>query len=99
MSDLKILPMDDVITSYYLRLRVQDKPGVLADITRILADEHISIGAVIQKEPGEGEAQADLIMLTHQTREKRINTAIVKIEALGVVAGKVTRLRMEELGK
>jgi homoserine dehydrogenase len=99
MSDLKILPMDDVITSYYLRLRVQDKPGVLADITRILADEHISIGAVIQKEPGEGEAQADLIMLTHQTREKSINAAIVKIEKLGVVAGKVTKLRMEELGK
>ncbi|GAB5605796.1 homoserine dehydrogenase [Sideroxyarcus sp. TK5] len=99
MSDLKILPMDDVQTSYYLRLRVQDKPGVLADITRILADEKISIGAVIQKEPGEGEAQADLIMLTHQTREKSINAAIAKIEKLGVVAGKVTKLRMEELGK
>jgi homoserine dehydrogenase len=99
MADLKILPMDEVITSYYLRLRVQDKPGVLADITRILADEQISIDAVIQKEPGEGEDQTDLIMLTHQTREKRINAAIVKIEALGVVAGKVTKLRMEELGK
>ncbi|HEX5362992.1 MAG TPA: homoserine dehydrogenase [Gallionella sp.] len=99
MADLKILPMDDVITSYYLRLRVQDKPGVLADITRILADEQISIDAVIQKEPGEGETQADLIMLTHQTREKRIVAAIAKIEALGVVAGKVTKLRMEELGK
>ncbi|HLY96974.1 MAG TPA: homoserine dehydrogenase, partial [Sideroxyarcus sp.] len=81
MADLKILPMDDVITSYYLRLRVQDKPGVLADITRILADEQISIDAVIQKEPGEGEEQTDLIMLTHQTREKRINAAIAKIEA------------------
>jgi len=99
MADLKILPMDEVVTSYYLRLRVQDKPGVLADITRILADEQISIDAVIQKEPGEGEDQADLIMLTHQTREKRINAAIKKIEALGVVAGKVTRLRLEELGK
>ena len=99
MADLKILPMDEVITSYYLRLRVQDKPGVLADITRILADEQISIDAVIQKEPGEGEDQTDLIMLTHQTREKRINAAIVKIEALNVVAGKVTKLRLEELGK
>ncbi len=99
MSDLKILPMDEVQTSYYLRLRVQDKPGVLADITRILSDEQISIGAVIQKEPGEGEAQADLIMLTHQTREKRINAALAKIEALDVVAGQVTKLRMEELGK
>jgi homoserine dehydrogenase len=99
MADIKILPMDDVITSYYLRLRVQDKPGVLADITRILADEQISIDAVIQKEPEEGEEQTDLIMLTHQTREKRINAAIRKIEALGVVAGKVTKLRLEELGK
>jgi homoserine dehydrogenase len=99
MADLKILPMDEVQTSYYLRLRVQDKPGVLADITRILADEQISIDAVIQKEPGEGEDQTDLIMLTHLTREKRINAAIKKIEALGVVAGKVTRIRLEELGK
>ena len=99
MADLKILPMDEVQTSYYLRLRVQDKPGVLADITRILADEQISIDAVIQKEPGEGEDQADLIMLTHLTREKRINAAIKKIEALGVVAGKVTKIRLEELGK
>jgi len=99
MSDLKILPMDEVQTSYYLRMSVQDKPGVLADITRILADEQISIDAVSQKEPGEGETQTDLIMLTHWTREKRINAAIAKIEALGVVAGKVTRLRLEELGK
>jgi homoserine dehydrogenase len=99
MANLKVLPMDEVVTSYYLRLRVQDKPGVLADITRILADEQISIDAVIQKEPGEGEDQTDLIMLTHQTREKRVNAAIVKIEALGVVAGKVTKLRLEELGK
>jgi homoserine dehydrogenase len=99
MANLTVLPMDEVVTSYYLRLRVQDKPGVLADITRILADEQISIDAVIQKEPGEGEDQTDLIMLTHQTREKRVNAAIVKIEALGVVAGKVTKLRLEELGK
>ncbi|MGO8754493.1 MAG: homoserine dehydrogenase [Gallionellaceae bacterium] len=99
MVDLKVLPMDEVQTSYYLRLRVADKPGVLADITRILADEQISIDAVIQKEPGEGEDQTDLIMLTHMTREKRVNAAIMKIERLPVVAGKVTRLRLEELGK
>jgi len=99
LADLKILSMDEVQTSYYLRMRVQDKPGVLADITRILADEQISIDAVIQKEPGEGEDQTDLIMLTHQTREKRINTAIAKIEALKVITGKVTRIRLEELGK
>ncbi len=99
MIELPILSMDDVISSYYLRLRVADKTGVLADITRILADEQISIDAVIQKEPSDGEIQADLILLTHQTREKCINAAIVKIEALGVVAGHVTKLRMEELGK
>jgi len=99
LVDLKVLPMDKVQTSYYLRLRVQDKPGVLADITRILADEQISIDAVIQKEPAEGEDQTDLIMLTHLTREKRINAAIAEIEELGVVAGKVTKLRLEELGK
>ena len=99
MSDLKILPMDEVRTSYYLRLRVLDKSGVLADITRILADEQISIEAMMQKEPGEGETETDLIMLTHLAREKHINAAIAKIEALGVVAGKVTNLRMEALGK
>ena len=99
LADLRILSMDEVQTSYYLRMRVQDKPGVLADITRILADEQISIDAVIQKEPGDGEDQTDLIMLTHQTREKRINTAIAKIEALKVITGKVIRIRLEELGK
>jgi homoserine dehydrogenase len=64
-----------------------------------LANEQISIDALIQREPGDGEEQADLIMLTHQTREKRVNAAIAKIEALDVVAGKVTKLRMEALGK
>src|SRR5512139_1096473 len=99
VQDTPILPLAEVESGYYLRLRVEDKPGVLADVTRILADEQISIDAVIQKEPGEGEDQTDLIMLTHQTREKRINAAIAKIEKLGVVAGKVTKLRLEELGK
>jgi homoserine dehydrogenase len=99
MSDLQVLPMDEVQTSYYLRMRVQDKLGALAEITRILATEQISIYAMIQKESDEGEVQTDLVMLTHLTREKRINAAIVKIEGLGVVAGKVTTLRLEELGK
>lgn len=99
LADLRILSMDEVQTSYYLRMRVQDKPGALADITRILADEQISIDALIQKEPGEGEDQTDLIMLSHRTREKRINVAISKIEALTVITGKVIRIRMEELGK
>ena len=99
MVDLPMLPISEVSTSYYLRLRVADQPGVLADITRILADQQISIDAVIQKEPGEGETQADLIMLTHLTREKCVDAAIARIEGLGVVAGHVTKLRLEELGK
>ncbi|MFZ2853252.1 MAG: homoserine dehydrogenase [Rhodocyclaceae bacterium] len=97
MVDLPILPLAEVVTSYYLRLRVEDKPGVLADITRILADQQISIDAMIQREPGEGEEQTDIIMLTHQTREKNVDAAIVKIEALTAVTGKLTRLRLEEL--
>ena len=97
MVDLTILPLSEVITSYYLRLRVEDKPGVLADITRILADQQISIDAMIQREPGEGEEQTDIIMLTHKTREKNIDAAICKIEALSVVTGKIIRLRLEEL--
>lgn len=99
MSDLPILSMEQVQTSYYLRLRVKDQPGVLADITRILADESISIDAMVQKEPGEGEEQVDIIMLTHLTLEKSINGAIRRIESLPVVSGKVTRIRLEELGK
>jgi homoserine dehydrogenase len=99
LSDVAILPMGEVVTSYYLRMRVVDRPGVLADITRILADRGISIDAMVQKEPSEGEEQVDIIMLTHETREKHINAAIAAIENLQVVSGKVTRIRLEELGK
>jgi len=99
LSDVPILPMDEVVTSYYLRMRVVDRPGVLADITRILADCGISIDAMVQKEPSEGEEQVDIIMLTHETREKHINAAIAAIEKLQVVSGKVTRIRLEELGR
>jgi homoserine dehydrogenase len=99
MSSLKVLPMDEVVTSYYLRMQVADKPGVLADITRILADASISIDAMVQREPQEGEEQVDIIMLTHQTKEKQVNAAIAKIEKLPVVTGKVTRIRLEELGR
>jgi homoserine dehydrogenase len=97
MVDLTILPLSEVVTSYYLRLRVEDKPGVLADITRILADQQISIDAMIQREPDEGEEQTDIIMLTHQTREKNIDAAIAKIESLSVVKAPLIRLRLEEL--
>ena len=97
VRDLKVLPIEDVITSYYLRMRVDDKPGVLADITRILADSEISIEALLQKEAAEGESHTDIIMLTHRTVERNANAAIKLIEALPVVKGAVTRIRMESL--
>jgi homoserine dehydrogenase len=97
LTDLPILPMDEVETAYYLRLRAQDKPGVLADITRILADLEISIDAMLQREPDEGEDQTDIVLLTHVALEKSVNAAIAKIEGLGSIAGKVTRIRLEEL--
>jgi len=97
MSDLKILPIGEVETGYYFRMRVLDKPGVLAEITRILADAQISIDAMLQREPEEGEGETDIIILTHVCREKNADAAISKIEALSVVKGKVTRLRLEGL--
>jgi len=97
VRDLMVLPIEDVITSYYLRMRVDDKPGVLAEITRILADSEISIEALIQKEAAEGESRTDIIMLTHRTVERNANLAIRLIEALPVVRGQVTRIRMESL--
>jgi homoserine dehydrogenase len=78
-------------------MRVADKPGVLADVTRILADSSISIDAMLQKEPAQGEQQTDIIMLTHQTQEKNIEAAIARIEALATVVGQVTKIRLEEL--
>ena len=97
LTDLAVMPMAEVETAYYLRMRALDKPGVLAEITRILADLSISIDAMMQKEPAEGEHQADIIMLTHVTQEKNVNAAIAKIESLGSIEGKVTLIRMEEL--
>ena len=97
LSDIPILPMEEVETSYYLRLHAMDMPGVLADITRILADLEISIVAMVQKEPNEGEDQVDIIVLTHLSIEKNINSAIIKIEKLASVMGKITRIRLEEL--
>ena len=99
LTDTPILPMSEVQTSYYLRLRAFDKPGVLADITRVLADSGISIDAMVQKEPSEGEEQVDIIMLTHETVEKHINAAIRKIEKLSTISGKVIRIRLEELNR
>jgi homoserine dehydrogenase len=98
LSDTPILAMDEVETSYYLRLRVMDKPGALADITRVLADLGISIEAMMQKEPSEGEDQVDIIMLTHLAVERNVNDAIARIRRLPITTGKVTRIRLEHLG-
>ena len=99
MSDLQILPIDEIETCYYLRLKAQDKKGVLADVTRILADADISIDAMMQKEPQAGEELVDVIILTHLAVEKNINAAIAKIEALSTINGSVTRIRLETLDK
>jgi homoserine dehydrogenase len=97
LSNTPILPMEEVETSYYLRLHAMDRPGVLADITRILADLAISIDAMVQKEPNENEDQVNIIVLTHLSIEKNINSAITRIEKLTSVMGKITRIRLEEL--
>jgi homoserine dehydrogenase len=97
LSDAPILPIGEVETSYYLRMRVLDRPGVLADIARILAKSKISIDAMVQKEPGEGESRVDIVMLTHRAIEKNVDAAIKSIEKLRTVLGKVTRIRLEEL--
>ena len=97
LSDDRILPIGEVETSYYLRMRVVDRPGVLADITRALADSKISIDAMVQREPGEGEKRVDIVMLTHLALEKNVNAAIQRIQKLPSVPGKVTRIRLEEL--
>ncbi|SOZ16828.1 HOMOSERINE DEHYDROGENASE [Cupriavidus taiwanensis] len=97
LSSVPVLPIEEINSSYYLRMRVSDETGVLAEITRILAEGGISIDAMLQKESREGEPQTDIIILTHITREKHVNAAIAKIEALPTVLSAVTRLRMEEL--
>jgi homoserine dehydrogenase len=91
------LSVDDTVTSYYFRMRVADQPGVLADITRNLADGRISIDALFQREPSEGENQTDIIMLTHDALERDVNAAIARIEALPTVLAPVIRVRQEEL--
>jgi len=98
LADIPVLTSDRFKTSYYLRLNAEDKPGVLADVTRILADHHISIEAIIQKEPLGDETAIPIIMLTQITLEKEMNAAIAEIEALKTVTGKVNRIRLETLG-
>ena len=98
LVDLTILPIDQVETAYYLRMTVQDRPGVLAAIAGILSELGISIEAMRQKEPNEGESEVPLVMLTHRVREGQMNEAIARIEALDSISGSVTRIRLEHLG-
>ena len=98
LADIPVLPMQEVETAYYLRLSAEDKPGVLADITRILAEHEISIEAIIQKEPIEQGKLLPVIMLTQKTLEKEMNAAIQEIESLATISGQVTRIRVETLG-
>jgi homoserine dehydrogenase len=97
MSNLPVLPMEQVVTSYYLRLRVADQAGVLAQITGIFAQAAISIDAVLQREAGEGENQTDLIILTHDCVEAKMNQALAQMQQLSTVLAPITRIRKEEL--
>jgi homoserine dehydrogenase len=96
-ADLPVVDMAEVETAYYLRMSAKDRPGVLAEITRILGEAEISIEAFIQKEPEEGQTEVPLIMLTHRVREGRMDAAIARIEDLEVITSPVTRLRVEYL--
>jgi homoserine dehydrogenase len=97
LSDIPVLPMDEVVTAYYLRMQAIDKPGVLADVTRILGDAGISIEAILQKEPAEGASHVPIIMLTQRVQEKFMNKALKEIEALDSINDKVMRIRLETL--
>ncbi|HPL78974.1 MAG TPA: ACT domain-containing protein, partial [Burkholderiaceae bacterium] len=101
MTDLPVLPMSDVVTSYYLRLRVADEAGVLAKVTGIVANAGISIDALLQREAdevgGEGATSTDLIILTHDTREGTMDAVLADLQALPTVLAPIVRIRKEEL--
>ena len=98
LSDINILPIEEIETAYYLRMHAIDRPGVVADITKILGDSKISIEAILQKEPEENASCIPVIFLTQCIKEKKMNGAITKIEKLDAIDGKVTRIRMETFG-
>jgi homoserine dehydrogenase len=97
LSDLPVAPMDDVETAYYLRMTARDRPGVVAAVAGILGDAGISIEAMQQQQPLEGETEVPLVMLTHRVLERQMNQAIDKIEALDAICAGVTRIRVESL--
>ncbi|MGZ8271584.1 MAG: ACT domain-containing protein, partial [Methylophilus sp.] len=96
---LTVLPISEISSAYYLRLRASDKPGVLAEVTKILGDRAISIEAMMQKEPQEDEAEADIVILTDVTIEKNMDAAIAELEALSAITGTIVKIHMEELGR
>jgi homoserine dehydrogenase len=95
MVDIPVLPIEDVRCGHYLRMTVNDTPGVLAEVARVLADNDISIGSMVQ-EPG-GQGIASLIFMTHLALERNVNNAIAKIQAMPFMRSSVTRLRVETL--
>jgi len=97
LADIPILPIESVETAYYLRLTAQDRPGVVAAVAGILGDAGISIEAIQQKEPAEGQTEVPLVMLTHRVREGQMNEAIDRIEALDSISGPIIRIRVEHL--
>lgn len=97
LQNTPILPIAEVTTSYYLRLAVADQAGVLADITRILAAHGVSIDALLQKEAAEGESQTDLVILTHETKEKNMTAALREMQDLKTVIGEIVKIRLENL--
>ncbi|MDO4231977.1 MAG: homoserine dehydrogenase, partial [Lautropia sp.] len=97
LCELKVLPASAMQTAYYLRINVKDEPGVLADIARILADEGVSVEAMLQRQPEEGSDRTDIILTTHQTVESKVDESIKRIETLPSVVSKVVRLRVEQL--
>lgn len=97
LQNIPILPMAEVTTSYYLRLAVEDQAGVLAEITRILAAHGVSIDALLQKEAAEGESQTDLVILTHETKEKNMMAALLEMQDLKTVIGEIVKIRLENL--
>ncbi len=99
LSNFPILPMEEVETAYYLRMQATDRPGVLADVTRILADHSISIEAILQKEPVAGMSSVSVIILTQRVLERQMNQAVARIQALDTISGQVTRIRLEQLSR
>ena len=98
MRDTPVLSIEDTKTAYYLRMSAEDKPGVLAEVSEVFAEHNISLEAVLQKEPNEGEGSVTLVLLSQRVQEKNMNDAIREVEALDAIQGEVVRIRMEHLG-